>query len=154
MKKLSILIAIIALILFTVGNTNAQTDAWWDGGSLENVDLCPPHEAPNDFGFPWLAMDLVDITNAYQNLGMTGPVKAVEKQLDKLESWLGTHGDGIVNFDVRNRSKVDNILRALMEIGDEIMWEGINLDNYDLALAGWLLFMDAEHCLNVEYWGM
>jgi|GEM_PF-2858516 len=145
----------VFLFMFFIGlsNLNAQTDAWWDGGSLVNVDLCD-HNGPEDFGFDYLYWDLNNITAVYEGLGMTGPVKAVEKQLNKIESWLGTHGDGIVNFDVTNRSKVDNILMALMEIGEEIYWEGVSMDNSDMMDAGIFLYYDAAHCLYDEYWGM
>lgn len=152
MKNFKVLMAAFILIFFVgVSSLYAQTDAWYDGGSLVNVDLCD-HNGPEDFGFEYLYWDLNNVRAVYSAYGMTGPVKAIEKQLAKLESWLGTHGDGIINFDVTNQSKVDNVMMALMEIGAEIYWEGQDLGSNEISEAGLFLYYDAEHCLNYEYW--
>jgi hypothetical protein len=152
MRKLLGIITVL-LLLVSVNHLNAQTnDAWYDGGSLYNVDMCDHNNPLTDFGFEFLYWDLNNIRSAYDDIGMNGPVQAISKQLEKLESWLGEHGDGEINFDVRNQSKVDNIFKSLMEIGEEIYWYGIDIGNNDVVEAGLFLYYDAEHCLNSEYW--
>ena len=149
MKKLVGLIAILVLFV-GLNSANAQTDPpWWDGGSLYNVDMC---NCAN-WGYNWLQWDIDNLEEAFMmEAGEKGPITSLNKQMEKLAKWLGDHGDGIVSWDVRNQSKVDNILYAIMEIAYETYWWADAYGYSDIMSFSAYLFYDAQHLLNDEYW--